>query len=252
MLRRERPDLVVNASAYTAVDQAETDISTAMAINAEVPRAIGHAVTAWNGAVVHYSTDYVFDGMQTRPYTEEDATAPLGIYGQSKLRGELALSASGADHLILRTAWVYSLRGRNFLTTMLRLATERPQVRIVADQRGTPTSAGFLADATVRIASSWMGDPIRRTLRGGVYHLTANGETTWYDFAEALFSDAHETDRIANVPTILPIATSDYPTPARRPAYSVLAIDRIVKTFAVAAPHWRDDLRHVLGSAASR
>ncbi len=241
LLHSQKPELVVNAAAYTAVDQAESDAGTAMTINADAPRVIGEAMSQWHGAVIHYSTDYVFDGQGMRPYAEDDAPRPLGVYGRSKLEGERNLAATGVDHLVIRTAWVYSLHGRNFLTTMLRLGAERTELRIVDDQRGTPTSTHFLASATATIASAWARDTSGRS--SGVYHLTAGGETTWYGFASQLFTEAMASGHIEKAPALTRISTVDYPTPARRPAYSVLDVKRVMDTFGLVIPHWQTDLR---------
>jgi dTDP-4-dehydrorhamnose reductase len=249
LLRRERPDLIVNAAAYTAVDQAESDTNAAMAINATLPGVIGTVAAGWGGAVIHYSTDYVFDGTAHHPYTEDDATAPLGVYGRSKLDGEQALAATGVDHLVLRTAWVYSLRGRNFLTTMLRLGTERDQLTVVDDQHGTPTSAGFLAKATAQIAENWLQDTRSSSRQRGVFHLTAAGNTTWYGFAKAVFDEATATGRLPKGPSVLPIGSASYPTPAKRPAWSVLDTTKTLASFGVVAPDWRSDLRKVMSGA---
>jgi dTDP-4-dehydrorhamnose reductase len=246
MLHRLRPDLVVNAAAYTAVDQAETDADAPTRINAILPGLIGSAVANWGGAVIHYSTDYVFDGAAHRPYTEDDATAPLGVYGRSKLAGEQALAATGVDHLVLRTAWVYSTHGRNFLNTMLRLGAERDQLSVVDDQRGTPTSAGFLAKATAQIADTWLKPGLPRSRQRGVFHLTAAGDTTWYGFAKAIFQEATANGLLPKVPLVLPITTAAYPTPATRPAWSVLDTTRTLASFGVEPPDWRSDLRKVL------
>jgi len=247
LLRRLRPDLVVNAAAYTAVDQAETDADAAMRINAILPGVIGAAVASWGGAVMHYSTDYVFDGTAHHPYTEDDATAPLGVYGSSKLAGEKALAATGVDHLVLRTAWVYSLRGRNFLTTMLRLGADRDRLSVVDDQRGTPTSAGFLAKATANIAEKWLNNIATQARPCGIFHLTAAGDTTWHGFAEAIFDEAVASGRLPKKPSVLPIPSADYPTPAKRPAWSVLDTTKTLASFGVMPPDWRSDLRKVLG-----
>lgn len=249
LLRQLRPDLVVNAAAYTAVDRAETDVDAATLINAALPGVIGATVASWGGAVIHYSTDYVFDGTAQRPYAERDDTGPLGAYGRSKLAGEQALAATGVDHLVLRTAWVYSLRGRNFLTTMLRLGAERDEISVVDDQRGTPTSARFLAKATAQMAVHWMADPHARRANGGIFHLTAAGDTTWFGFAKAIFDEAATVGRVAHKPSLSPIDTSSYPTPAKRPAWSVLDTSRVVASFGVKPPDWRDDLRSVLANA---
>ncbi|WNL45557.1 dTDP-4-dehydrorhamnose reductase [Dyella sp. BiH032] len=249
LLRAQRPHLVINAAAYTSVDKAETEAEHAFAINGEVPGIIGGTVAAWNGAVVHYSTDYVFDGHARTPYAEFDVTAPLGVYGASKLAGEQALASSGADYLIIRTAWVYSLHGRNFLTTMLRLASERSLLRVVDDQQGTPTSARFLAHATAHIANVWMAKSNRRKL-SGVYHLTNDGNTTWCRFTRAIMEEAIALGRLERTPAIEAISTSDYPTPAQRPLYSVLSCARIKQAFCLDIPSWQDELHTVLAETS--
>jgi len=249
LLARESPDLVVNAAAYTAVDQAESDSAEAMLTNAALPAVIASVITSWNGALIHFSTDYVFDGTGTRPYVEDDPTGPLGVYGKSKLNGEIALSRMSADHLILRTAWVYSLRGRNFLTTMLRLGAERHSLTVVDDQHGTPTSAGFLAKATARIAQKWMRERRSRREASGIYHLTASGETTWHGFAQAIFEEAVQTGRLNAAPLLLPTDTAGFPTPAKRPAWSVLDTTRVQTVFGITPPDWRSELRTVMSGA---
>lgn len=245
LLRTQRPHVVINAAAYTAVDKAESEAEQAFAINGDVPGIIGDTVAAWNGAVVHYSTDYVFDGCARSPYVETDTTAPLGVYGASKLAGERALASSGVDYLILRTAWVYSLHGKNFLTTMLRLASERPLLRVVDDQQGTPTSAGFLARATAQIADAWMAKTDRREL-AGIYHLTNRGDTTWCRFTRAIMDEAVALGQLEHKPLVEAISTADYPTPAQRPLYSVLSCARIDQAFHLDIPSWKDELRTVL------
>lgn len=249
LLARESPDLVVNAAAYTAVDQAESNSEEAMLTNAALPAVIASVITSWNGALIHFSTDYVFDGMGTRPYLEDDPTGPLGVYGESKLNGEIALSRMSADHLVLRTAWVYSLLGRNFLTTMLRLGTERDSLTVVDDQHGTPTSAGFLAEATAQIAEKWMTERRSRRERSGIYHLTASGETTWHGFAQAIFEEAVHAGRLNAAPSVLPTDTAGFPTPAKRPAWSVLNTNKVQTVFGVTPPDWRDELHTVMSGA---
>jgi len=234
------PDVVVNAAAYTAVDKAETDAEAAFRINAEAPAAIAQACAASGALLAHYSTDYVFDGTASRPYREDDATAPLGVYGASKLAGEEAIRASGARHAILRTAWVYAPHGRNFLLTMLRLAGERDDLRVVADQFGAPTPAAWIADATAEIVR-------RGVVASGTWHLVADGETSWHGFAEAIVDGAHALGSIARKPRVVAIPTSDYPTPAKRPAYSVLDTGRLQRDFGIAPPDWRAGLRRTLG-----
>ncbi len=241
LIEQTAPEVVVNAAAYTAVDKAETDAAAAFRINAEAPAAIAQACVDTGALLVHYSTDYVFDGSASRPYREDDATAPLGVYGASKLAGEQAIRASGVRHAILRTAWVYAAHGKNFLLTMLRLANERDELRVVADQIGAPTPAAWIADATAEI--------IRRgVMASGTWHLVADGETSWHGFAEAIVDEAHALGLIARKPRVVAIPTADYPTPARRPAYSVLDTTRLQRDFGVAPPDWRDGLRRTLAA----
>ncbi|MGH8090106.1 MAG: dTDP-4-dehydrorhamnose reductase [Rudaea sp.] len=246
-----RADVIVNAAAYTAVDRAEDEPDLAQRINAQALAEIGAHAASHNALVVHYSTDYVFDGAGSRPYRENDATAPLGVYGRSKLDGENALRASGCDHLILRTAWVYAARGHNFLRTMLRLARERDELRIVGDQRGAPTPARLISAATAttlaRLLARRAGE---RDKRLGTYHLSASGQCTWFDFAGAIFARARTAGLIERVPRLVPIATSDYPTPARRPAYSALDCSKIDDAFGIFLPPWQDGLNNVIGELA--
>ena len=239
------PDVVVNAAAYTAVDQAETDREAAFRVNAEAPAALARACAGRGALLVHYSTDYVFDGNATRPYREDDRTAPLGVYGESKLAGEEAIRASGARHAILRTAWVYASHGRNFLLTMLRLANERDELRVVADQIGAPTPAAWIADATA--------DLIRRGVaESGTWHLVTSGQVSWHGFASAIMEDAHALGLLERMPTVVPITTAEFPTPARRPAYSVLDTTRLHDDFGIVPPAWRDELRATLREIAAR
>lgn len=234
-----QPDVVVNAAAYTAVDKAETDIDAAFGINAEALAVIAQACATHGALLVHYSTDYVFDGRATHPYLEEDLTAPLGVYGASKLAGEQAIRDSGARHAILRTAWVYAAHGKNFLLTMLRLAAERDELHVVADQYGAPTPAAWIADATTALLRHGVA-------ASGTWHLTARGETSWHEFARAIFDDAHELGLLQRKPAVLPITTAAYPTAACRPAYSVLDTSRLRKNFGVVPPDWRDGLKRTL------
>ena len=239
LVERIAPDVVVNAAAYTAVDRAEDDAAAAYRANAEAPGIIAEACAARDALLVHYSTDYVFDGTASRPYQEDDPTAPLGVYGASKLAGEDAIRSSGARHMIFRTAWVYAAHGRNFLLTMLRLAGERDELRVVADQVGSPTSAAQIADTTASILARPGHD-------SGLWHLTSSGRTSWHGFAEGLLQGAVDRGLITRMPRILPIATSDYPTPAARPAYSVLDNARLQRDFGLVPPDWRQGLSHVL------
>lgn len=244
LVRRIAPDVVVNAAAYTAVDRAESEPDAAFRVNALAPAAIAQACAATGALLLHYSTDYVFDGGASRPYREDDATAPLGVYGASKLAGEEAIRASGARHAILRTAWVYAAHGKNFLHTMLRLAGERDELRVVADQVGAPTPAAWIAEASTRILAHGMPT-------SGTWHLVAAGETSWHGFAQAIMDEALAAGLLQRVPRVLPIATAEYPTPARRPAYSVLDTERLRRDFGIAPPDWRDGLRAVLSELAA-
>lgn len=239
LVRGVSPDVVVNAAAYTAVDRAENESVAAFRINAQAPAAIARACAAAGILLLHYSTDYVFDGQATRPYREDDATAPLGIYGASKLAGEQEIRASGARHAILRTAWVYAAHSANFLRTMLRLAAERDELRVVADQVGAPTPAAWIADATAEM--------LRRGVEhSGTWHLTQAGETSWHGFASAIMEEAHALGLLARKPMVFPITTADYPTPARRPAYSVLDTTRLHDDFGILPPDWREGLQRTL------
>lgn len=228
-VRRVRPQVIVNAAAYTAVDKAETDRETAFLVNAMGAGLLAAEARAVDALLVHYSTDYVFDGRKSEPYLETDPCNPVSVYGESKLAGEQAVQASGARHLILRTAWVYAAHGGNFLRTMIRLARERPELRVVADQRGAPTWAGDIARTTRAL--------IRHARAAeGIYHLTAAGETTWHGFAEEIVR------RLGTGNKVTPITTAEYPTPARRPRYSVLSNERLVRTFGVERPNWMASL----------
>jgi len=244
LLDATRPARVINAAAYTAVDKAESESAAAQAANAETPGAIARWCAAHDVPLVHYSTDYVFDGSGTRPYRPDDTTAPLGVYGASKLAGEEAIRAAGGRHLIFRTAWVYAAHGRNFLRTMLRVGAERDVLHVVADQIGTPTPAALIADVTAQILSGDNG-------ASGTWHLTAVGETSWHGFAQAIFAGAVERGLIARVPTVEAIATADYPTPARRPAYSRLDTTTLERDFGIALPDWQAALGDVLDTLAA-
>lgn len=244
-------DVIVNAAAYTAVDRAEDEPDLADRINHRALAEIGAWAARRGARVVHFSTDYVFDGSATRPYREGDPTAPLGIYGRSKLAGEDALRASGALHLIFRTAWVYAPRGENFLRTMLRVAGERDELRIVSDQIGAPTPARWVAAMTADALAQWhvLDTDASRKL-AGIYDVVASGQCSWYDFASAIVVDAHARGLLPRVPRVLPIVSADYPTRAQRPAYSVLDCARLQNTFGLQLPDWRDGLRAVLDEMA--
>jgi dTDP-4-dehydrorhamnose reductase len=244
LIAQYAPDVVVNAAAHTAVDRAESEPEAAFRINAEAPARIAEACAARDALLVHYSTDYVFDGRGTRPYREDDPTAPLGVYGASKLAGERAIRESAARHAIFRTAWVYAAHGRNFMRTMLRLAAERDELRVVADQIGTPTPAALIADITAAVLRQGMRD-------SGIWNLTAAGSTSWHGFAEAIVAGAHARGLLDRMPRVVPIATADYPTPAARPACSVLDTTRLRADFGLDPPGWREGLGRVLNEVAA-
>jgi len=232
------PDLIVNAAAYTAVDRAESDAEAAYRINAQGPGHLAAAAAAHGARLVHVSTDFVFDGAAGMPYRPEQTAAPLGVYGASKRAGEEAVLAAAPGALIVRTAWVYGASGHNFVRTMLRLMRERDEVRVVADQIGTPTYATGLASAL------WALDAARAS---GIHHWTDSGAASWYDFAVAIQEEALAIGLLDRAVPVIPIATSDYPTPARRPAYSVLDKASAVALVGAPAPHWRVHLRDMLG-----
>ncbi|HEY0180224.1 MAG TPA: dTDP-4-dehydrorhamnose reductase [Dokdonella sp.] len=245
-------DLVVNAAAYTAVDRAEDEPALAQRVNARAVAEIGAWAARRGALVVHYSTDYVFDGRGTRPYREDDATAPLGAYGRSKLEGEQALRASGAPHLIFRTAWVYAARGRNFLRTMLRLAGERDELTVVDDQIGAPTPAAAIAATSAAAIARWRAtDAAARGALDGVYHLVAGGRCSWFEFAGAIVRGAERRGLIERAPRVRPIATADYPTRARRPAWSVLDCAKLGRTFGLQLPDWQAGLEATLDALAA-
>ena len=243
LLQRIRPDVVVNAAAYTAVDRAEEDQEAAWRANADSPGVLARWCAQEKVPLVHYSTDYVFDGQGQRPYREDDATAPLGVYGASKLAGEEAIRAAGGRHLIFRTAWVYASHGQNFLRTMLRVGAEREELKVVADQIGTPTPAALIADATAQAIQH----PAELS---GTWHLTANGETSWHGFAAAIFAGAQARGLIARAPKVLPITTAEYPTKAKRPAYSRLDTGRLQADLGIVLPDWREGLARVMDELA--
>ncbi|HEY6986095.1 MAG TPA: dTDP-4-dehydrorhamnose reductase [Rhodanobacteraceae bacterium] len=241
-------DIIVNAAAYTAVDRAEDEPELADRINHLAVAEIGAWAARHAARVIHYSTDYVFDGASTRPYREDDATAPLGIYGRTKLDGEQALHESGARHLLLRTAWVYAAHGHNFARTMLRLAGERDELRVVSDQIGAPTPARLIAETTTAALRAWLD----RGDIGGTYHVVSAGRCSWFDFAVAILHGAVERGLIERLPRMDPIATADYPTRARRPAFSVLDCGRIEAALGIQLPSWESGLTGVLDELASQ
>lgn len=239
-VRAERPDLIINAAAHTAVDLAESEPEVAFALNATAPGVLAEEAAALGAPLIHYSTDYVFDGRKTAPYTEDDLPNPLGVYGRSKLAGEEAIRAVGGAHLILRTSWVYSLHGRNFLLTMQRLLQEREQLNVVDDQVGAPTWAGDIATATAALIQRWQ----QGHQAWGTYHFTAGGETSWFGFASAIA----ETLKAEGKPCarLEPIPSSAYPTPAQRPLNSRLDGSKLRRDWDVALPDWRQGLEACL------
>lgn len=229
------PDLIVNPAAHTAVDKAESEPELARAVNAIAPAIMAEEAAKLGAAMIHYSTDYVFDGHKPGAYTEDDATHPLGVYGQTKLEGEDAIRAAGIPYLILRTSWVYGLRGGNFLLTMQRLFKEREQLRIVADQYGAPTWSRMIAEATAQILTQQPFAQDKDALQG-TYHVTSRGRASWYQFAQAILDHSILTG--VKRPELIPIPSTDYPTPAQRPTNSVLAGDKLLRSFGLTLPDW--------------
>jgi dTDP-4-dehydrorhamnose reductase len=264
VVREIQPRLIVNAAAYTAVDGAEKEEAAAIAVNRNAPAVLAEEAKRSGAALVHYSTDYVFDGIKRAPYDEDDPPNPLNVYGATKLAGELAIRESGVPHLIFRTAWVYGREGHNFLLTILNLATQREELRIVSDQIGVPTSSREIAAATIQILAQLCTQPSNRDLwrsLSGIYHMTASGETSRFGFASAILEEAALVDRSAPwiagaignnaliAKQIIPIRTSDHPTVARRPSYSVLSNTRLARTFGIQMPDWRAQLHLLLFSS---
>src|ERR1035437_10188201 len=237
-VRAAEPAVILNAAAYTAVDKAESDPDLAMAINGTAPGVIAEEAKRLGSLLVHYSTDYVFDGTKLSPYVETDLPNPMNVYGKTKLAGDQAIQSVGGDYLILRTSWVYGARGRNFLLTMLRLAREQSELQIVDDQIGAPTSSECIAQATASILAQLLA-PSGGGINGrrGIYNLTTTGETTWFGFAKALLTKSYGTFGFT-VPNLIPIKTSEFPRPAKRPANSRLSCERLEQTFGVTLPHW--------------
>jgi dTDP-4-dehydrorhamnose reductase len=256
----------VNAAAYTAVDKAESQEPLARAINAEAPRVMAEEAKKLGACLVHYSTDYVFDGAKSAPYDEDDPTNPQNAYGRTKLEGELAIRESGAAHLIFRTAWVYATRGRNFLLTILRLATQREELRVVRDQIGAPTLSLEIARATTAILANLSlsihgSNPAPPSTLSGIYHMTAGGETSWYDFATAILEKSRTAPQnlrwfaeatgglVIAARRVIPIPATEYPTPARRPPYSVLSNARLTGVFSVKLPDWSAQLASIFATS---
>lgn len=243
-VRDSGANAIVNAAAHTAVDKAETDLERAMAINGTAPGILAEEARATGAWLVHYSTDYVFDGTANRPYVETDAPNPLGAYGRSKLAGDEAVHAADGRHLIFRLCWVYGLRGQNFLLTMQRLAREREKLRVVADQFGCPTWSRMIAGATSVAVRQVLDQKDSADLRG-VYHLCASTHTSWHGFADAIINLMPATERKCTVVEAIP--TSEYPLPARRPAWSVLSCEKLERTFGLRLPAWEDMLHLAVG-----
>lgn len=247
LLDRVRPDVIVNAAAYTAVDHAEQEESLATRVNGEAVGVFGSWAAAHGALVIHYSTDYVFDGRQSQPYAVDAPTNPLGAYGRSKLAGERALRESGSDHFIFRTAWVYAAHGHNFLRTMLRLGAERDELRVVADQHGAPTDTGLIVKGTLAALDRWqVSDRAQRAALVGTHHLVASGASTWHGFASAIFEEAQAGGLLPHPPRVVAIATADYPTPAVRPAWSLLDNRNFQQRFDFPLPDWRAGLGQVM------
>jgi dTDP-4-dehydrorhamnose reductase len=241
-VRAIAPTAIINAAAYTAVDKAEDEPALAEAINAKAPGILAEEAKRLGALLIHYSTDYVFDGTKPTPYSEDDISAPLSAYGHSKRAGELAIVASGARHLIFRSSWVYGLHGANFMKTMLRLGKERNELRVVGDQTGAPTWTRHLADATALVLT-------RRDTPSGLYHLTAGGETNWHNYAEAIFVEAQHAGLLEKLPVVRRITSADYPLPAPRPANSRLDCSHFRRDFGLSLPDWRTGLIDCLADA---
>jgi dTDP-4-dehydrorhamnose reductase len=248
VVREVRPGLIVNAAAYTAVDRAEDEPDLAMAVNGTAPGILAEEAGRLDALLVHYSTDYVFDGRKTSgPFTEDDSCRPINTYGKTKLQGERNIIAVGSPHLILRTSWVYGLRGKNFLLTMQKAAREKPELRVVDDQIGTPTWCRSIAKKTRELLNGFMtidaaGNGTIPQELGGIYHLTCEGQTSWFGFAKAII----ELMNLSESPQVIPISTAEFPTPAPRPRYSVLSNEKIRRAAQITLPHWNDALRECL------
>ncbi len=241
-LQQYQPDLIINAAAYTAVDKAESEPKTAQAINGTAPKLMAKWANEFGARLFHFSTDYVFDGTNNKPYREKDTPHPLGVYGESKLAGEEAIKANCQDYIIFRTAWVYGVYGKgNFVKTMLRLGKEREELNVVSDQIGTPTWTYNIAQASVELISKLSASPIQE-----IYHFTNSGVASWYDFAIAIFEEAKALQFPLKINRISPIPTTEYPTPAKRPPYSVLSGEKIAKILSKSPPQWRVSLRAML------
>ncbi|RCS31512.1 dTDP-4-dehydrorhamnose reductase [Rhodanobacter denitrificans] len=253
LLDRLRPDVIVNAAAYTAVDRAEQEEALATRVNGEAVGVLGQWAAAHGALVIHYSTDYVFDGRQAQPYAVDAPTGPLGAYGRSKLAGEQALHDSGANHLTFRTAWVYAAHGHNFLRTMLRLGAERDELRVVSDQHGAPTDTMLIVRGTLAALDRWLqSDGVQRRALAGTHHLVASGATTWHGFASAIFEQAAARGLLARQPRVIPISSAEFPTPAVRPEWSLLDNTNFQRQFGALLPDWRDSLYSVIAQLGNK
>jgi dTDP-4-dehydrorhamnose reductase len=243
-VRALRPDVIVNAAAHTAVDKAETEVDLARTLNATAPAALAQAAAETGAWLVHYSSDYVFDGSGQQPWQEDDTTGPLGVYGQTKLEGEQAIAASGCRHLMFRTSWVYAARGGNFARTMLRLAQERERLTVIDDQRGAPTGADLIADVTAHAIRAAVQQPAL----SGLYHLVASGETSWHGYASHAIARARELrpDLGWKVGEIVPVPTRAFPTPAKRPLNSRLNTHKLQQAVGLTLPHWQRGVDRLL------
>lgn len=245
IIREVQPSLIINAAAYTAVDKAESEPDLAMAINGVAPGIMAEEAKRLNAAIVHYSTDYVFDGTKSGPYSEEDTPNPLNVYGRTKLAGERAIQAVGVPHLILRTSWVYATRGKNFLLTMLKLSRERSELKIVDDQMGAPTWSRMLAEVTSQILAQHFSPLCRQSASitnvSGVYHIASEGSTSWCGFARKIFEEACR-DASFVMPRLIPVPTTDYPLPAARPQNSRMSNVKLGQTFGLAITSWEKSL----------
>lgn len=242
-MRETAPAVVINAAAYTAVDKAENEPERCHQINGTAPGLIAEMAQRLGSLMIHYSTDYIFDGTKDTPYVEEDKPNPLGAYGRSKLAGDMAVQASGANHLIFRLCWVYGARGQNFMLTMMRLAREREQLRVVQDQVGCPTWSRMIAETTALALKQVLAAPDPATFKG-TYNLAASGHTSWHGFAESIIGLMPEEGKKCK--SVQPIATSEYPLPAKRPAYSVLSCEKLKRTFGLQLPAWEESLKAVM------
>jgi len=236
--------VVINAAAYTAVDKAESEFDRAMKINGEAPGTIAEEAAKQGSLMIHYSTDYVFAGDKSTPYVESDDPNPLGAYGRTKLAGDRAVQAAGGAHLIFRLCWVYGARGQNFMLTMMRLAREREMLRVVADQVGSPTWSRMIAEATAQAVRTTLGKVASPKDFSGVYHLSAAGKTSWQGFAQAIVDRMPVADKKCQA--VVPITTAEYPTPAKRPAFSVLDCSKLERAFGIRLPDWQESLGQVL------